>query len=337
MSKPFTILWLQSGGCGGCSISVLNAESPDLFSSLKRNNINLLWHPSFSEASDEEFVALIERVESGEIIVDALCIEGAMLRGPNGTGRFHMLGGMSRPMIEVVAALAQKTRYTVAIGSCAAFGGITMSGSNPSDACGLQYDGEQAGGLLGEKWLSAAKLAVINIAGCPTHPNWVIETIAQLAAGQLEKAHLDHLNRPRGYTDHLVHHGCPRNEFYEYKASAEKLSEQGCMMEHLGCLGTQARADCNIRLWNGEGSCLRGGFACINCTAPEFEEPGHSFSETPKIAGIPIGLPTDMPKAWFVALASLAKAATPKRLKVNATSDHICISPGSKKRENKKP
>ena len=107
-------------------------------------------------------------------------------------------------------------------------------------------------------------------------------------------------------------------------------------MEHLGCLGTQARADCNTRLWNGEGSCLRGGYACINCTAPEFEEPGHSFNVTPKIAGIPIGLPTDMPKAWFVALSSLAKAATPKRLKVNATSDHILISPGQNQEKDKK-
>jgi hypothetical protein len=40
------------------------------------------------------------------------------------------------------------------------------------------------------------------------------------------------------------------------------------------------------------------------------------------VAGIPIGLPTDMPKAWFVALASLSKSATPTRVKRNATSDH---------------
>ena len=117
------------------------------------------------------------------------------------------------------------------------------------------------------------------------------------------------------------------------KASAEQPSDQGCMMEHMGCLGTQARADCNTRLWNGEGSCLRGGYACINCTAPEFEDIDNCFSETPKIAGIPIGLPTDMPKAWF-ALASLDKAATPRRLKVNAQSDHIRISPGMHKDED---
>jgi len=148
-----------------------------------------------------------------------------------------------------------------------------------------------------------------------------------LALGALGPADLDVLGRPRMYADQLVHHGCPRNEYYEFKASAERPSDLGCMMEHLGCLGTQAHADCNTRLWNGEGSCTRGGYACINCTAPEFEEPGHSFQRTPKIAGIPIGLPTDMPRAWFVALASLSKAATPERLRRNAVSDHVAVPP----------
>jgi ferredoxin hydrogenase small subunit len=203
-----------------------------------------------------------------------------------------------------------------------------MGGPNPSEAKGLQYEGQQPGGLIDADWRSPGDLPVVNIAGCPTHPNWVLETLIQLASIGLDQTQLDSYNRPRSYTNHLVHHGCPRNEYYEFKASAVEPSDQGCMMEHMGCLGTQARADCNTRLWNGEGSCLRGGYACINCTAPEFEEPGHRFNETPKIAGIPIGLPTDMPKAWFVALASLSKAATPKRLKVNAVSDHIRISPG---------
>ncbi|MDR1968101.1 MAG: HupU protein, partial [Burkholderiaceae bacterium] len=55
--------------------------------------------------------------------------------------------------------------------------------------------------------------------------------------------------------------------------------------------------------------------------------PGHPFHQTPKLAGIPIGLPTDMPKAWFVALASLSKSATPKPVKQNATADHLVVKP----------
>jgi ferredoxin hydrogenase small subunit len=133
----------------------------------------------------------------------------------------------------------------------------------------------------------------------------------------------------------LVHHGCTRNEFYEFKASAEQSGEQGCMMEHMGCKGTQAHADCNQRPWNGFGSCTDGGYACIGCTEPNFEEPGHPFAETPKVAGIPIGLPLDMPKAWFVALAALSKSATPARVRKNATADHVISwprNPRSKKR-----
>lgn len=100
------------------------------------------------------------------------------------------------------------------------------------------------------------------------------------------------------------------------------------MMEHPGCVGTQAAGDCNFRAWNGEGSCTRAGYPCIACASPEFEEPRHPFAQTPTIAGIAIGLPSDMPKAWFMALASLSKAATPRRTGVNATSDRIRVPPG---------
>ena len=323
----FDVLWLQSGGCGGCSMSLLCAEGPDLLTTLQGAEINLLWHPSLSEASGESAVALFESLLSGKQPLDALCVEGALLRGPNGSGKFHIFAGTGVATLVWIQRLAAVARYTLAIGTCAAYGGITAGGSNPTDACGLQYEGQHRGGALGADYRSRAGFAVINIAGCPTHPNWVTETLLQLAFDEFQPSDLDQLGRPRFYADHLVHHGCTRNEYYEYKASAEKPSDLGCMMEHMGCLGTQAHADCNTRLWNGEGSCTRGGYACINCTAPEFEEPGHAFQQTPKIAGIPVGLPTDMPKAWFVALASLAKAATPKRLKDNAVTDRIVEPP----------
>ncbi len=328
----FTVLWLQSGGCGGCSMSLLNAEAPDLYTRLRSAGIELLWHPSLSEASLDEFVALLEAIVAGEQALDALCLEGSVMRGPNGTGRFHMLAGTGKPMMWWLAKLAEKARHTIAIGSCAAFGGITAAGDNPGDAIGLQYEGKRPGGLLGDGWRSPAGYPVINVAGCPTHPDWVTDLLAQLALGDVDADALDELSRPTTYTDHLVHHGCARNEFYEYKASAEQLGDKGCMMEHKGCLGTQARADCNIRPWNGAGSCLDGGYPCINCTAPEFESPRHRFTDTPKIAGIPVGLPTDMPKAWFVALASLSKAATPQRLKDNATASIIVTPPGQRKK-----
>lgn len=321
------ILWLQSAGCGGCTMSLLCAESPSVMDLLEGAGLKLLWHPALSEATGAEVRSLLSRVEAGEIPLDILCVEGALLTGPNGTGRYQMLAGTGRSMLDWVQSLSPLARHVVAVGSCAAFGGLSSAGDNITGAVGMQYEGSHQGGALPADFRDQAKLPVINVAGCPTHPDWVTETLLLLAEGALNTDGLDDLGRPRFYANTLVHHACPKNEFYEYKASAEKLSDIGCMMEHLGCVGTQAVGDCNIRGWNGEGSCTRAGYPCINCTAPEFEEPGHSFAETPKFAGIPVGLPTDMPKAWFMALASLSKAATPERVGKNAVSDRITVPP----------
>ncbi len=331
MRRRKSVLWLQSGGCGGCTMSMMCAETPGLIPILQSFGLDFVWHPSLSEESGAEVQTVLGDIVSGRQALDVLCFEGSALRGPNGTGRYHMLAGTGRPMIEWLREIAPLAKYVVAVGSCAAYGGITAAGNNPSDATGLQYDGRNPGGALGADFRSQSGLPVINIAGCPTHPNWVTETLMLLSEGAFAASDLDSLGRPRFYADHLVHHGCSRNEYYEYKASAEALSEIGCMMENLGCIGTQAHGDCNTRAWNGEGSCTRGGYPCINCTAPEFEEPGRVFTETPKIGGIPIGLPTDMPKAWFIALASLSKAATPTRVKRNAVSDYIVAPPSDRK------
>jgi ferredoxin hydrogenase small subunit len=329
------LLWLQSGGCGGCTLSWLGSEWGSLFATLADAGIELLWHPAIAEASADEALAIIDSCAEGRLDVDILCIEGSLLLGPQGTGRFHMLAGTDRPMIAWVRQLAARARHVVAVGSCAAFGGITSAGINPTDACGLQYDAGVPGGLLGAAFRGTGGLPVINIAGCPVHPDWITETLLGLARGELAADDLDELARPRFYTDALVHHGCARNEFYEFKASAVKGGDQGCLMEHLGCKGTQAHADCNLRPWPGGGSCTTGGYPCIRCTEPGFEEPGHPFAETPKVAGIPIGLPLDMPKAWFVALAALSKSATPARVRHNATTDHIIRWPRG--RRSQKP
>ncbi len=316
------LIWLQAAGCGGCTMSLLCAESPGALEMLADAGIKVLWHPALSVETGEEARAILEDAAEGRIPLDILCVEGAVARGPGGTGRFQMLSGTGQSMMAWVQRLAARARHVVAVGTCAAYGGVTAAGGNPTDAVGLAYDGARPGGVVPQP--------VVNIAGCPTHPGWVTETLSLLAAG--EAVEVDGLGRPRFYADHLVHHGCPKNEFYEYKASATALSEIGCMMENLGCIGTQAVGDCNIRPWNGEGSCTRGGYPCISCTAPGFEDPTHAFVETPKIAGIPVGLPTDMPKAWFMALASLSKAATPARIGQNARADRVVVPPTLRKK-----
>lgn len=326
------LIWLQASGCGGCTQSLLgDTARRGVFERLAGSGVEMLSHPALSEATGEEALTQLRAAADGSLPFDILCIEGALLRGPNGSGRFHMLSGSGEPMIHWVQRLAARARVVVAVGSCTAFGGISAGGENFTEACGLQFEGAEPGGLLGADFHAASGLPVVNVAGCPIHADWLVDTLMAIAGEAFSTADLDELQRPRFYAEQLVHHGCPKNEFYEFKASAQKPSDLGCLMENLGCKGTQAHADCNVRPWHGVGSCIRGGFTCIACTEPNFESPGHPFMETPKVAGIPTGLPLDMPKAWFVALAALSKSATPKRVRESATRDHPAMLKTGKK------
>ena len=308
-------------------MSALGAEPAGLVETLERAGIHLLWHPSLSEEGGPAALDVLEDCRCGRRGFDVLCVEGAILEGPNGTGGFHILGGSGRPMVRWVEDLAKRARYVLAGGSCAGYGGLLAAEPNSLEAVGLQFAGDEAGGLLGDGGCGTAGLPVINIAGCPPHPGWLVETLMALSLGQFRAEDLDGFGRPRFWANHLAHHGCNRNEYYEFKASAAEPSQNGCLMENLGCKATQAPGDCNLRVWNGGGSCTNGGFACINCTSPGFEDPTGSFLETPKIAGIPVGLPVDMPKAWFVALSALSKSATPERVRKNAREDRIVVPP----------
>jgi ferredoxin hydrogenase small subunit len=320
------LLWLQAGSCGGCTMSVLEQGAAGWFAELKTFGINLLWHPGVSEETGEEVLDILARVESGETPLDILCIEGSILRGPHGTGKFNRMSGTGRTLLDIARSLAARAQACVAVGTCAAYGGIPAGDPDPTDACGLHYDGAEPGGALGRDYRSRNGLPVINVSGCAPHPGWTMETFQALAMGDLAADDLDSLGRPKFFAAHLAHHGCSRNEFYEFKASARVLSERGCMMEHLGCKATQAIGDCNQRAWNGGGSCTHAGFACISCTAPNFEN-NRNFHVTPKVAGIPVGLPLDMPKAWFMTLAALSKSATPERVRKNAEADRIVENP----------
>lgn len=329
--KRFGVVWLQAGACGGCTMALLDHGRRGVFAELDAFGIDLLWHPSLSEATGAEVLEILDGIAEGRTALDALVVEGTVLTAPNGTGRFQLLAGTGTSLLDWIRRLAARARHVVAVGSCAAYGGIPVASPDPGEGVGLQFSGGDRGGALGAAHRGTAGLPVVNVVGCAPHPGWILETLIALAAGDLRPDDLDGLGRPKFFADHLAHHGCSRNEFYEFKASAETASDRGCLMEHLGCKATQAVGDCNQRAWNGSGSCTDGGYACIACTSPEFER-ARGFLQTPKVAGIPVGLPLDMPKAWFMALAALSKSATPKRVRLNAVKDHVVVPPGRSRR-----
>jgi hydrogenase small subunit len=304
-----TMLWLQTGACSGETMALLCAQNPTIEQLVRDGSLRLLWHPSLS-GPGASLAEVLEGVESGRQPLDILCVEGSIVTGPHGTGMFDSF--RKRPKMDIVRALVGRADHVVAMGTCAAFGGIPAMGNNPTDSIGLQFDRDVAGGLLPADWRAAGGLPVINVAGCPAHPETIVRTLAVLARDlPLE---LDSLNRPAEFFRSMVHQGCTRNEYHEYDVEDTELGGRACLYFNLGCKGPHTQAVCNTSLWNGRSSKTRAGVPCFGCTSPDFPGENPLFS-TRKIADVPVTMPLGVARAQYMAYKNLAKAAAPERVK----------------------
>ncbi|MGR8930538.1 MAG: NADH-quinone oxidoreductase subunit B family protein [Gammaproteobacteria bacterium] len=308
MSK--TLFWLQTGACGGDSLAILSATSPSIEQLLSDHNIDLLWHPSLSHASMSQHDRVFERIVSGRQTLDILCVEGSIVTAPRGTGLYDSYRGRAR--MAMARELAEQAGVVVAMGTCAAFGGVHAAAPNPSDCIGLQFHRDEPGGLLPAEWHSRRGLPVVNLSGCPAHPHTMTQTLAWLAKDL--PLPLDDLNRPRAFFNTLVHQGCTRNEYHEYDIEDSEPGGRACMFFNLGCQGPMTQSVCNSDLWNGTSSKTRAGVPCFGCTAPNFPRDADLF-HTEKIGEIPLRLPWGVERARYMAYKNLARAAAPERVK----------------------
>ncbi len=302
-----SLYWLQCGACSGDSMSLLNAESPDILEAFRLLDIDLLWHPSLSNALLSDRRRLMARLVSGEQPLDVLCVEGAVVRGPGGTGMFDTFDG--KPKKDIVASLARRARVVVAVGSCASFGGIVASGD--VEGTGLQFHREEEGGFLGKEFASGAGLPVVNLPGCPVHCDVVLGTLSAIVAGA--PLPLDEFRRPLQWYGMTVHQGCTRNEYHEYRIEEKDFGEKGCLFFHMGCQGPLTYGPCNRLLWNRRSSKTRIGVPCHGCTRPDFPRP-YPFFRTRNIEGIPLDLPDGVKRAHYMVYKQMAAVATPQRL-----------------------
>ncbi|MCQ8103813.1 NADH:ubiquinone oxidoreductase [Methylomonas sp. SURF-2] len=310
-----TLLWLQTGSCGGDTMSILCADSPSVEELVDSYGIEFLWQPSLSAEPKKHLDAVLDAILEDRLVLDILCVEGSIMTGPNGSGMYDPYRGRSK--MSLILQLADKAAYLVAMGTCAAYGGVHAAPPNPTDCLGLQFDKQNPGGLLSIDWRSRAGRPVVNVSGCPAHPNAMSKTLAMLASGlPLE---LDHLNRPRAFFNTMVHQGCTRNEYHEYDVEDSEFGGKGCMFFNLGCKGPVTMAICNTELWNGRGSKTRAGVPCFGCTSADFPSDQDLF-RTEKIGPIPVSLPLGVERANYMAYKSLAHEAAPERV-LNKTMD----------------
>ena len=261
------VVWMATGSCTGCSVSLLNSAAPTiqellLDEVLPGKHISLAFHATVMAAQGEQAMEALKDTVKNHRGGYVFVVDGATATADDG---LHCTVGErsdGRPLtgFEHVRDLSRDALAVLAVGACSSFGGIPAAGANPTGAISVPE-------LLERERI---KTPVVRIPGCPPHPDWIVGTIAALLIGGLKALDLDDQLRPRAFFGQCIHDDCPYRGQFESGNFASHFGEHGCLLK-LGCKGPITYADCPIRKFNnGISWCVEAGHPCIGCCHPDF-------------------------------------------------------------------
>jgi hydrogenase small subunit len=247
------VIWINGANCTGCTVSLANlfsSSGPADITDLLLNTISLEYHTTLMGAAGDLAVQQLKQAAEGSYV---LVVDGGI---PTAFGGHSCLlwtdQGQEVTAMEAVQTLAPNAAAVLSVGTCASYGGIPAGGPNPTGIVSVSQ-------LIGSP--------TINIPGCPTHPDWIVWTIASLLAGEIPS--LDAYNRPLQFFQRKVHDRCP----YDDGIEAKTFGIRNACVEELGCKGEKTRGDCPARKWNnGTNWCIGAGGICVGCTESGFPD-----------------------------------------------------------------
>jgi hydrogenase small subunit len=298
------VLWINAGlSCDGESVALTAATQPSIEEIVLGAlpglpKVAMHWPMLDFECGPDQgadrFIEWFHRAGRGELDPFILVVEGSI---PNetlsGEGYFTGFGynyytGQPITVNEWIDRLAPTATIVLAVGTCAAYGGIHGMSGNPTGAMGVPE-------YLGWDWKSKAGIPIVCVPGCPTQPDNLSETILYLLyqlAGQAPMIPLDERLRPQWLFNATVHEGCNRAGYYERGDFDDTYGSPHCLVK-LGCAGQVVKCNVAKRGWiNGVGGCPNVGGICIGCTMPGFPDKFMPFMDAVPITDrdIPMGL-----------------------------------------------
>ncbi len=247
------VIWLNGANCTGCTVSLANLFSdsgPTDIADLLINTIDLAFHPNLMGAAGDLAVQQLKDTAQGSYI---LVVEGGIPTAFNGhTCLLWTENGKDVTAMEAVQMLAPNAAAVLSVGTCSSYGGIPAGDPNPT-------------GIVSVSQMTG--IQTINIPGCPTHPDWIVWTIAHLLTGEVPS--MDDRSRPRALYDTEIHKNCPRKG----QGEAKTFGIPNQCLKEIGCKGPRTKSDCPSRKWNnGTNWCIGAGALCIGCTEQGFPD-----------------------------------------------------------------
>ena len=188
-------------------------------------------------------------------------------------GVYSTIAGITN--VAMLEETVEGAAAVIAVGSCAAFGGLPHASPNPTGAVPVSE-------LVHDK-------PVINVSGCPPIPVVISGVLSHyLTFGTVPE--LDDLGRPMAFFGKSIHDRCYRRPFYDKGQFAETFDDEGarkgwCLYK-LGCKGPMTYNACATAKWNQAASFpIESGHGCIGCSEPDFWDAGSFY----KALAVPTG------------------------------------------------
>jgi hydrogenase small subunit len=263
--KKQNLVWLETAGCSGNIISLLDGDNPG-FDYLLTQMADVIYDNSLmSKEGEPAMEQLFRSPEKGFI----LAVEGAVSTADD--GRYCIIGRYKGELVTALRAvkeLGEKASHVIAVGACASHGGVSAGSPNPGKCVSVQ---------------SVLNRRVINLPGCPCHPDWFLGTLAHIL--MYGEPALDGRGRPLLFYGETIHDRCTRRSFFDNGVFAEKLGDPECMFK-LGCRGPVTRADCPVRKWNQYVNWPVGNSTnCIGCAQFGFPDAMEPFVNYDTVRG----------------------------------------------------
>lgn len=222
------VIWIGAQECTGCTESLLRATHPTI-ENLILNTISLEYHEvlsaAFGHQAEENKHNAMKRYKGKYVLV----VDGSIPLKDGGV--YCMVAG--EPIVDHIRRAAADAAAVIAIGSCAAWGGVPATGGNPTGAVSLE---------------EAIGKPVINIPGCPPNPhNFLTTVVYYITYGKLPE--LDSKHRPLFAYERLIHENCERRPHFDAGRFAKEFGDyghrQGWCLYHLGCKGPETYGNCS--------------------------------------------------------------------------------------------
>ncbi len=257
-AKRPSVIWLPFQECTGCTESITRAHGATI-ESMIFEAISLDYQHTLQAAAGDAAEHAREQAMKDNWGKYLLVVDGSV---PTADAGYGTIAGVSN--LEMLKEAAAGCAAVVAVGSCAAFGGIPMANPNPTGAVAVSD-------VVKDK-------PIINISGCPPIPVVITGVLMQyLTFGKVPE--LDALGRPKAFFGQNIHDRCYRRPFYERGQFAETFDDEGakkgwCLFK-LGCKGPVTYNACATAKWNnGTSFPIEAGHGCIGCSEPRFWDKG---------------------------------------------------------------